>query len=78
MVLSRNEPSQVQIGESLIESTNCEKLIGVKIDFKLSFDKHIKAICKKVSNKLRALAKVTPHSYRKEKSFNELFFRLSI
>ena len=35
LVLSTNEPAQIQIGESLIKSTNCEKLLGVKIDSKL-------------------------------------------
>ena len=58
MSLSTNEPGQIQIGESLIEGTNCEKLLGAKLDSKLSFDKHIKTICKKASNKLRALARV--------------------
>ena len=76
LILSTNEPAQIQIGESLTESTNCEKLLGGKIDSKRSFDKHIKRICKKASNILRALARVTP--YREEKGFNELFFRLSI
>ena len=34
LILSTNEPVQIPIGESLIESTNCEKLLGVKIDSK--------------------------------------------
>ena len=33
--------------ESLIESTNRKKLLGIKFDSTLSFDKHIKTICKK-------------------------------
>ena len=45
--LSTNEPAQIQIGESLIESTNCEKLLGVKIDSKLSFNKTSKQFVKK-------------------------------
>ena len=61
LILSTNEPAQIQTRQSLIESTNCKKLGGVKIDSKLSFDKHIKTICKKASNKLRALARVTPY-----------------
>ena len=42
LILSTYEPAKVQIGESLIESTNREKLLGVKIDSEFSFDKHIK------------------------------------
>ena len=37
LILSTNEPAQMQIGKSPIESTNYEKLPGVKIDSKLSF-----------------------------------------
>ena len=40
LILSKNEPAQIQTGEFLIKSTNCEKLLGVKTDSKLSFDKH--------------------------------------
>ena len=36
----------MQIWESLIEKTNCHKLLGVKIDSKPSLDKHIKTISK--------------------------------
>ena len=61
LILRANEVAQIQIGESLIESTHCEKLFGVKIDSKLSFDKHIKTICKKASNELRVLARVAPY-----------------
>ena len=69
MILSTNELVEIPIGESLIKSTNSEKLLGVKIDSKLSFDKHTKTICKKVSNKLRALARVTPYMANKKKTF---------
>ena len=53
LILSTNEPAKIQIGG--IESTNREKLLGVKSNPKLLFDKHIKTICKKASNKLGAL-----------------------
>ena len=47
LILSTNEPAKTQIGESLTERTNCEKLLGVKIDSKLSFENHIKTVYKK-------------------------------
>ena len=74
VILSTNGPAQIQIGESLIESTNCEKLLGVKIDSKLSFDKHIKTICKKASNKLRVLTRVTPYMAIEKKKVLMIFF----
>ena len=66
MILNTNEPAQIQNGESLIESSNCEKLFVVKIDSKLSFEQHIKIVCKKASN-LRGLARVTPYMAIKKK-----------
>ena len=75
MILSTNEPAQIQIGESLIEGTNCEKLLGVKVDSKFVFDKHIKAICKKASNKLRALGRDTSYiAIQKKKVLMNSFF----
>ena len=75
LILSTNELAQIQIGESLIKSTNCEKLLGVKIDSKILFDKHIKTICKKASNKLRALARVISYmAIEKKKVLMNTFF----
>ena len=54
LILSQNEPAQIQIGESQIESTNCENLLGVKLILNFLFDKHIKTNCKKISNKLKS------------------------
>ena len=39
-----------------IASSCCEKLLGIKIDRKLSFEPHLESLCKKVSQKLNALA----------------------
>ena len=38
-----------------------EKLLGVKIACDLNFEDHINSICKKVSAKLNALAKISPY-----------------
>ena len=44
----------------LINSTSicCEKLLGIKIDQKLSFEPHLESLCKKASQKLKALARM--------------------
>ena len=57
-ILSTNEPAQIQIAKSLIGSTHREKVVDVKIDSKLSYNKHIKIIWKKASNNWRALTRV--------------------
>ena len=42
----------------IIESVDCVKLIGVKIDSKLTFMPHVTELCKKSNQKLRALKRV--------------------
>ena len=32
---------------SLIKTSSCQNLLGVKIDYKLTFDEHVKGLCKK-------------------------------
>ena len=61
LIVSIDEPIEIRVGESLIKSSTCEKLLGVKIDNKLNFDTHVKGFCKNANNKLRALARATPY-----------------
>ena len=44
---SYNQMKEIHIGDVLIESSTCEKLLGIKIDSKLRFDDHIQELCKK-------------------------------
>ena len=57
---SSNENITVKIGEYEIENRDCEKLIGVKLDWRLNFDDHIFDICKKTCGKLHALVRIAP------------------
>lgn len=45
----------------MIKNRTFDKLLGVKIGNKLSFDKRVKNIFKSVNSKLRALARTTPY-----------------
>ena len=49
----------IKIGSSTIHESNQEKLLGVIIDNKLTFEDHIRTLCKKVSNKLYALSRIS-------------------
>ena len=42
-----------------IKNSKCQKLLGIKIDSKLTFDYHVTDICNKVSQKLHALSQVS-------------------
>ena len=61
LIVSTDEPIEIQVGESLIKNSTCEKLSGVKIDNRLNFDTHVKGLCKKANNKFIALARVAPY-----------------
>ena len=50
LLLSKDESSEIHIGDSIIESSTCEKLLGIKIDSKLRFDDHIQDLCNKANN----------------------------
>ena len=50
----------VNIGTSQIKNSNCERLLGIDIDCKLSFENHINQICSKARAKIKALARIEP------------------
>ena len=57
------------------QNSNCKKLLGVKIDNKLNFNTHVKGLCEKINNKLRALARATPYmSLKKRELLMNSFF----
>ena len=51
----------IKIKGSTIESSYSEKLLGVTIDSKLSFDDHITILCRKTGQKHHALSRVASH-----------------
>ena len=48
----------VEIRNEKIRSTSLVKLLGVHIDDKLNFNKHINKICKSTGNQLNALTRL--------------------
>ena len=55
---SDNANIEVEIGYEKISSTLSVKLLGVDIDDKLTFNKHINKICKSAGNQLNALIRL--------------------
>ena len=49
------------ISGSLIKESGEEKLLGVPIDKKLNFKSHVNSLCKKASQKLHALARISTY-----------------
>ena len=59
LVLSTKDTSfSIKVADFDIENQTSAKLLGIKIDSKLTFDKHVSNLCSKASQKLHALARV--------------------
>ena len=69
-----NKNHCIAIGQNLIYNSNAEKILGVNIDNKLSFKNHINKICKKASQKLYALSRVSNYmSFRQRRLIMDAF-----
>ena len=76
MVVSTNEKTKIDIGEFSVENSDCEKLLGVKIDNKLTFNCRVSDMCKKANRKINALARIAPFTnINKRRIFMNSFFR---
>ena len=58
LLVTTNSAVSANIEEFVINNSNEEKLLGTKIDTKLSFENHVCSLCKKASQKLHALARI--------------------
>ena len=57
VLVSTNKPVGIKVGDYTIDNSECEKLLGVKIDVNLNFNDHISDLCKKASRKTSPLAR---------------------
>ena len=57
--LSEASNTQLIVENVPIASSSCEKLLGIKIDQKLPFEPHVEPLCKKASQKLNPLSRMT-------------------
>ena len=55
LLLSTQEEANIQIANTTIKCSKSKKLLGIVLDNKLKFDKHVENICLKASKKLNAL-----------------------
>ena len=59
LLSATEETNTLNIEEVCIKSSKCEKLLGVNIDNHLTFKTYVESLCKKASQKLNALLRVT-------------------
>ena len=68
LLVITNNTVNFKIGNIDITKRTCEKFVGANFDHKLTFDDHISELCKKVSTKIHALARVEPYMNLSKKS----------
>lgn len=77
LLISSHEKYKIQIEDPIIKKvikkSDCEKLLGVKIDSKQSFNEHIRDFCKNATKKVSVGPNHVSHESLKNKTFKELF-----
>ena len=61
LLLTSKGESSTKIEDTEIKSSSFKKLLGVLIDNKLTFNERVSKLCKKASNKLHALARISKY-----------------
>ena len=61
LLVSSSDAVSLRVSQYDIKNSDCEKLLGVKFDNKLTFEKHITDICRKDSRKIYALVRIAPY-----------------
>ena len=56
--VSSSDAVSLRVSECDIKNSECEKLLGVKFEKKLKFEKRITDTCRKASRKIYALARI--------------------
>ena len=59
LISHHSEERLINVEDEIIECSSSVKLLGVTIDNKLNFDEHVSKLCKKASQKIHALARIS-------------------
>ena len=60
-ICSSNEKLDIVIKDQIISNSNCEKLLGVLLDSKLTFKPHVDSICRKKELELNVISRIIPY-----------------
>ena len=76
LLKSTSEEVGVKIENEIVKNSLQEKVLGIMIDNRLTFEPHVKRLCKKAGQKLHALARIANYmDIRKKRSImNEFIF----
>ena len=59
LIVSNNKHLSIKIDDIEAESSDCEKLLGIKTDSKRNFKDHLDGVIKKASRKVNVLSRIT-------------------
>ena len=62
--LKSHRAVRLNIEGNKLSATDCVKMLGVEIDNKLKFDKHVKTLCSKVNKKINAFSRINTYISR--------------
>ena len=60
-LLTTNEEVNLNLDDLIIKNSKSEKLLGINIDNFLLFNEHVSKLCKKASQKLHAIARISSY-----------------
>ena len=73
-ICSTNDTVNLIVENQIINNSKCEKLLGVKLNDKLTFNAHIDAISKKAGLKLKSISSIAPYKDLKKRLLMNAFF----
>ena len=79
LLLTSKDEASIKIDDTDINSSSSKKLLEVLIDNELTFNENVSKLCKKASNKLHALARISKYMTKdKLRTIMNAFFLLSL
>ena len=74
-IYNTNDIVSLIVENQIIDNSKCEKLLGVKFDYKLTFNAYIDDICKKSRAEVKALSRIAPYmDFNKKLLLVNVFF----
>ena len=76
LILSTQKEANIQFANTATKCSKSKRLLGIVLDNKLKFEKHVESICPKAGKKLNTLARVTSYmELPKRRILMHMFFK---
>ena len=60
---------RLNIEGNKVSAIDCVKLLGVEVDNKLNFDKHVETLCSKTNIKIKAFSELYMHTFPENRHY---------